>query len=56
MLPPLRVFKRCQEGEAELLGNLVLPLHDEVAGSDDHAAFEIATDQQFLDSMRSGKA
>ena len=39
------------EAQAELLGQLVLPLLDEAAGRDDQAALEIAADQQLLDQQ-----
>ena len=39
------------EVEAELLGQLVLPLLDQAARRDDQAALEIAADQQLLDQQ-----
>ncbi len=39
------------EGEAELLGHLVLPLLDQAARRDDQAALEVAADQQLLDQQ-----
>ena len=42
---------RMSKREAELLGQLVLPLLDQAAGRDDQAALEVAADQQLLDQQ-----
>ena len=39
------------EGQAELLGHLLLPLLDQAARGDDEAALEVAPDQQLLDKQ-----
>ncbi len=46
------VAREDREVEVELLGQLVLPLLDQVAGRDHKAAFEVAPDQQLLDQKR----
>ncbi len=43
------VVRQDLEGELESLVKFVLPLLGEIAGAHDHAAVQIAADQQFLD-------
>jgi hypothetical protein len=53
-----RISCRCEpirvcdfEGQLELLIEFVLLLLGEIAGADDHAAVQVAADQQFLDEQ-----
>jgi hypothetical protein len=47
------VVRQDLEGELESLVKFVLPLLGEIAGAHDHAAVQIAADQQFLDEETS---